>query len=251
MKAILLTITMAALLAGCDTSSETVKTGNSTGDRRQAVMPDPSACPPPEHAYNEMEFGKRDDPLTLPAEVATYAATDGINLAVKTLGGGQLCQDASWTYTLTNAELLGNGRFLAMEWSAYETFGTFLFDRSGSGLEVETGKKPVFSPTGDRMAALQISNSGFGVLENLAIWQVEPTGLHEVFRMPEDHQVAWSYRDFDDFVIDRWEGEACLMITAVASKDAEVANWDWQRARRTPFHARESAGWQITQGSCR
>lgn len=242
-----------APLAACS-DAPSLDAGESDADSETLVealaRPDPGSCPPPQHAYNEDEFGPRTDPLIIAAEFANIAATDQTNIAVTTLGGGQVCQDASWLFNLGDGQMLQGERFLALPWGAFEAFGTFLFDRSGGGQVVEVGELPVFSPSSARMAALQITQSGFGGLESLAVWQVERTGLREIFRLPDEHNLAWTFQDYDDFRIDRWAGEDCLNIGAVAYKDAEASGFDWDKAQRTPFHAREADGWKITPGGC-
>jgi hypothetical protein len=213
--------------------------------------PDPAACPPPEHAYDPDEMGERTDPLVVPASIAAIAATDNTNLAVTTLGGGQICQDVSWLYNLgKDAATFAAGRFIAVEWGAFEAFGTMMFDRAGKGAQVETGNAPAFSPSGKRVAALQFTNSGFGGLENFMIWQVEAQGLKQVFALPEQTYLSWIEQGFDDFQIDRWQSETCLAIMAFANADLELAEWDRAKATPTLFYAAEADGWDIRPGSC-
>jgi hypothetical protein len=181
--------------------------------------------------------------------MAAIAATDGSNLAVATLGGGQVCQDVSWMYNLgETAQTYGGGRFVAIGYDGYEAFGTMVFDRAGKGAMVDTGNPPTFSPSGRLMAGLELTISGFGGLEGFVIWQVGPEGLTELHRMAEADTPL--NEAMLEFVATGWKGEDCLDIAAFASADLEAAEWEKAKARRTPFHAARGDGWRITAGSC-
>lgn len=245
-----------ALIAGCDTAPDTAAdvsrdAGRDAPPLAASAQPDPSTCPPPAHAYHEDEFGPRTDPLVVPASIRTLAATDNTNLAITTFSGGQICKDVSWLFNFgTAAKTYLDGRFVAMEWGAFEAFGTMVFDRSNKGVQVETGNLPVFSPSNGRMAALQFTQSGFGGLENIAIWQIENDGLKEIYRLPEQTYLSWIEQSYHDFQIDRWQGETCLMIFAFADDDLRAVDWDRSKAKRTPFHAAEASAWEIKRAGC-
>jgi hypothetical protein len=239
------------LVPGCDKVPEAAPDQTFAPVAAPAVKADPSACPPPEHAYDETEMGPRTEPLVVPQDIAAIAATDNTNLAVTTLAGGQICKDVSWLYNFgASARTYLDGRFVMLEWGAFEAFGTMLFDRSGSGEQVETGNPPAFSPSNARVAALQFTQSGFGGLENLIIWQVEPAGLKQLFALPEHTYLSWVEQGYDDFQIDRWQGENCLLIFGFSEDDLRAADWDRGKSKRTPFHAAETDQWDIKRGGC-
>ncbi|MFC3102100.1 hypothetical protein [Altererythrobacter lauratis] len=233
------------ILAACGDVSPP-DAGESDADSETLVAalarPDPGSCPPPQYAYNEDEFGPRTDPLVIAPALSAIAATDQTNLAVTTLGGGQVCQDASWLLNLGDGQMLQGNRFLALPWGAFEAFGTFLFDRSGGGQVVETGEMPAFSPSAQRLAAIQITQSGFGGLENFVVWRVDQVGLAELHRLPDGLGANWPWHDYDDFRIEGWEGETCVNISAARFVDPA--------APRDAFFATENAGWNIAKGSC-
>ncbi|MGY6635730.1 MAG: hypothetical protein ACXIUO_01200 [Erythrobacter sp.] len=241
-----------ALLGACSgASGETDEADAASVVASAPAAPDPSTCPPPEYAYDAEEFGPRTDPLVVPASIATIAATDNTNLAVTTLTGGQMCKDFSWAYNFSNeARSFLDGRLVALGWGAYEAFGTMLFDRAGKGTQVEVGEWPALSPSQMRIAALQLSQSGYGGLEGFAIWQITPSGLSEIHRLPDDHGTWEQFPTYQDFHIDRWQGEGCLLIYAFADDDLAAVDFDRARAKRSPFHASERAGWQIVPGAC-
>lgn len=243
----------ALLLAACSkTPEEEGDAGDTPATTPAAAAPDPGACPPPEHEYDPEEFGPRPDPLVVPSSIASIAATDNTNLAVTTLKGGQMCKDFSWAYNFSDeARTLLDGRLVALGWGAYEAFGTILFDRAGKGAQVEVGEWPALSPSEMRLAALQLTQSGYGGLEGFAIWQITPSGLTEIHRLPDDHGTWEQFPTYQDFHLDRWQGEACLALYAFNYDDLEAVDFDRARAKRTPFHAAERGGWQIVPGACR
>lgn len=214
-----------------------------------AAKPDPGKCPPPETAYDPTEFGPREAPLVVPASIAAIAATDGNNLAVTRLDGGQVCHDVSWLYHLSKtAQTYGGGRFVAIGYDGYEAFGTLLFDRAGGGPVLDTGNPPTFSPSGALMAGLELTESGFGGLESFVIWQVRPGEVTEIHRMTEDGSLLNG--ELIEYEAAGWRSEDCLDIAAYASDDMAAVDWDKTKARRTPFHAARSDGWRIAAGSC-
>jgi hypothetical protein len=242
----------AALIAACSQSPETDGDAGAAPATTAAAAPDPAACPPPEYEYDAAEFGPRTDPLVVPGSIAAIAATDNINLAVTTLAGAQLCKDFSWAYNFSEeARTFLDERFVALGWGAYEAFGTVLFDRAGKGAQLEVGEWPALSPSQMRLAALQLTQSGYGGLEGFAIWQITPSGLTEIHRLPDDHRMWEQFPTFQDFHLDRWQGEACLAIYAFDYDDLAAVDFDRDRAKRTPFHAAERGGWQIAPGACR
>jgi hypothetical protein len=238
-----------ALLAGCNPEPATDTAAPEATPAVAAVTPDPAECPPPKTAYDPEEFGAREAPLAVPSSIAAIAATDGTNLAVTTLGGGQVCQDVSWMYNLgKDTQTHGDGRFVAIGYDAYEAFGTMVFDRAGKGAMVDTGNPPAFSPSGRLLAGLELTMSGYGGLESFVIWNVQPDGLTELHRMAEaDTPLSEAMLEF---VATGWKGEDCLDIAAFASDDLEAAEWERAKARRTPFHAARGNGWRITRGTC-
>lgn len=241
-----------SLVPGCEDVPQAVAANDVSAPVAAAsAKPDPAGCPPPEYEYDEDEFGPRGDPLAVPGSIANVAATDNINLAVTTLDGGQICKDMSWAYNLSEtAQAHLDGRFIAIGWGAYEAFGTLMFDRAGKGAVVETGNMPSFSPSGKRVAALQFTQSGFGGLENMMIWEVVSDGLKDLFSLPEGTYLNWIEQGYNDLEVESWQGESCLQIVAFADADLEVVEWDRAKAKRTPFHAAEANKWEIKRGRC-
>lgn len=249
-KHVIAALSAIVVLAGCKAAPATTQE-SAAAPAKTAAAPDPAACPQPQYEYNEDEMGPRGDPLAVPASIVDVAATDNINLAVTTLDGGQICKDMSWAYDLgKSAQTYLDRRFIAIGWSAFEAFGTLMFDRAGTGAVMETGNMPSFSPSNRRVAALQFTQSGMGGLENLVIWDITGDGLKQVHSQPEGGYLDWLQQDYTDFEIASWQGETCLQISAFRDDDLRAVDWDRAKARRTAFHAAAATSWQIMQGGC-
>ncbi len=241
----------AVLIAGCrETPAREDAPAPAETPVAAAARPDPGKCPPPPTPYDAEEFGARPEPLAVPESIGAIAVTDGDNLAVSTLAGGQVCHDVSWILGFPGeASTHGDGRFVAIGYGGYEAFGTLVFDRAGEGMVVDTGNPPVFSPSGRLMAGLQLSESSYGGLEGFAIWRVEPRGLTEVLGAPEQETVFGGAQGFTAFEIDGWRGEDCIDLHGSALEDrtdAETAD----KAPRMPFFAARNRGWRIARGTC-
>lgn len=242
-------LAMLGLLAGCDRATATEQ--DTARSAAASVRPNPGQCPPPETQFDPEEFGAREEPLMVPANIAQIAATDNTNLAITTLAGGQLCKDVSWMNSFAKAaQTFADGRFVAIGYDAYEAFGTLVFDRAGAGPVLDTGNPPVFSPSGRLMAGLELTESGYGGLESFAIWRVDPAGLTEVHRLPADHDLFARFDGVRDFQVTGWKGDDCLNIHGFAQDDLSAVEWDMAKAKRTPFFAARKGNWEIMRGSC-
>ena len=178
----------------------------------QAVRPDLSRCEKFKPESGE-DLRQRDKPLVFPPEMAALVATDRDHIAVATLGGTTLCIDARWQDSIDEPVLSKDGRFLAWGWNGYESYGYELIDRSGAGQEVDTGDKPVPSPSGQRLASVEWSESAFGSLNGVLVLQVLPQGLKELVRI-EDLP-----GEMADWRLDAWHGEDCFAVSAVRWAD--------------------------------
>lgn len=185
-----------------------------------AAMAAPSPAPKPAHSpapnlaacprgtSQASAERERTAPLPVPRALAGIVRARVDSLAVATLGGRTLCIDAGWWETIEGMALAPDGRFLSFGWYGNESSGFQLVDRAGKGQVVETGARPVPSPSGHLLAALEYSESGFGSLNGFAMWRIEPDSLREVARIefPEG-LTGWRF--------DGWQGETCVRVSAV------------------------------------
>lgn len=198
-----------------------------------AAAPDLSACPPPKSLDSSER--QRIRPLAVPRTVSAIVKSDMDHYAVATLAGGTFCVDTSMIEdTQEDHALSTDKRFLTFTWQGYETGGYLLIDRSGKGQMVETGAEPSFSPSGQRLAAIEWSESGFGALNALGVWQLEPEGV-KTLAMIEDvpSMTAWK--------IDRWAGEDCVEVSGVADDQMPSDPREIDFAPRTRFVAAQLA----------
>ena len=234
----------ALFLAACGPSNETEEqeTDQAPQAERTVAEPDLSQCPDREPA--DPELRQRTEPIAVPSSLRPLMRSDMNNFAVGTSEGATVCIDASWMEQIDNAQLSDDKRFLEFDWSGYEAFGHVIVDRSGSGQVVDTGVPPVRSPSGERLAAADFSESGYGALDALGVWDVEPNRLTQVATIEERPQGV-------DWRIDRWVGEDCLELSAIAFEDAPQ---DWRERDEAPrqryFASSRAGGWDLRPGRC-
>jgi hypothetical protein len=235
-------VALAAGLTSCGSSNEpdpreVAERIAQAPEASELAVPDLAACPRRE--LLEQGLRQRTAPIAVPAPLLEVARSDMDNLAVITLGGSTVCVDASWMEAIENARLSPDRRFLEFDWSGYEAFGHVLVDRTGSGSVIDTGVTPVRSPSGERLAALDYSASGYGALNALAVWEIGAGRLTEIARietLPDG--LGWR--------IDRWVGERCLEISSIGWEDAPQDQAGYETAPRQRYVALLSAGtWQV------
>jgi hypothetical protein len=241
-------VAIAAALTACGSSNEpdrevAERSVQAPEASELSAAPDLAACP--QRELIEEGLRVRTAPIPVPAPLLEVARSDMDNLAVSTLNGSTVCVDASWMEAIENSELSPDGRFLEFDWSGYEAFGHVLVDRAGAGGVIDTGVAPVHSPSGQRLAALDYSASGYGALNAFAVWEIGADRLTEIARietLPDG--LGWR--------IDRWVGERCLEISSIAWEDAPQDQAGYERAPRQRYVALLSGGtWHVRSGrSC-
>lgn len=204
------------------------------------ASPDLAVCParaPPEPGTR-----LRTEAIPVPAALREIMRSDMESLAFSTLGGGTVCVDASWMETLDNARLSPDGRFAAFDWFGYEAFGHVIVDRDGKGTVIDPGVRPLPSPSGELLAAIDITESGYGPLNAFTVWQVDPAPISQLAQVEEVPAAT-------DWKIERWVGENCVELSAVpweAYSDPD-APADPPRER---FLAGARGAWAVQPGRC-
>lgn len=203
--------------------------------------PDPASCKLAEPLADAERI--RSAPLPVPPALAAIVSANVDVYAVRTLDGGTYCVDTRWMEKADAMELSGDGRFLSFGWTGYESYGHLLVDRSGAGQEIDTGQPPKLSPSGELLAALEWSESGYGALQGLAVWRIDPVGV-TLLGKEDDLPFLFQWQ------IDRWAGNRCLEVSAVANEDVPTDGWVTDPAVRRHFtyRARES-GWTMAPAS--
>jgi len=219
----------ASAVAGYAIASEPAASGTAPG-------PVLTSCAPIEgDTFSEIQ---RTEPLPIPAELSGIAASDMDHIAVSTLAGSTLCVETKWIDSIMGMELSPDSRFFSFAWDGFEEYGYKLVDRSGAGLVVDTGIKPTPSPSGELIAALEYSESGFGSLNALGIWRVTdvPLGEAAIVQMPDG---------MTDWRMEAWQGDACIAISATTFDNLGPDGSLPEESMRDRYVAREEAGWQI------
>ena len=243
-------VVSAILLASCGPRTESSgenapaakaeSTAASAADGSEPAVLDLAACPAREAI--EKELRPRRGALPVPAALREVMRAGVDNIAVATLDGSTLCIDASWMNSINNAALSADGRFAAFDWHGYEAFGHLIVDRTGKGATLETGVEPVASPSGRLLAAADLSESGYGALNAFAVWWVEPAGWR---RLGQQDVVPPAV----DWRIERWSGEDCIELSAIALADLTYPT-QVDNPARIPYRARRGGDWQLEPGSC-
>jgi hypothetical protein len=154
-----------------------------------------------------------------------------------TFAGYTICIETSWIESTKDMELSEDGRFVSFEWFGYEAYGFKLVDRSGAGAVMETDLKPVSAPSGMLIAAYEHTESGFGSLNALGIWQVSANPVREVaiVQLPEG---------LTDWRFDRWNGENCIEISATSFEQLDEDGSRPGYTARNRFVSRSIKGWE-------
>lgn len=190
----------------------------------------------------DLEF-ERVRPVALPKNWRAFASATHDRLAIRTIYGLTECIDLAWIGELSNFETFRNDRFAGFNWVGYEAYGYTLIDRAGTGTVIETGERPVFSPEGYMLAAIEASEAAYGGLNGFAVWSIYEGGLSPMYLTKNLPLTLTDWR------IDRWEGEDCLHISAIPySRIGD--NWDnLQSVRRDRYVAGSASGWEIRPGN--
>ena len=118
-------------------------------------------------------------------------------------------------------------RYLGFEVSGHEAEGYTLVDRHGRGASavIHTGQRPIFSPNGRWFAAAEMTESGFGNLNGVALWEILPNRtLRRLFTDALPRAFDWR--------MDGWVRSNCVAMSAVEIGWQPPEGQDWQAALR-------------------
>lgn len=216
-----------ALVAGCGSAH---------------AAPNLAHCPAVK-PVDDPEMLQRRRAIPVPPALAGLMVSDISRFAVSTPAGATICVDASWWERIENAKVSPDRRFVAFDWSGYESFGHLVIDRTGNGLTLDTGNAPLAPPTGQRFAAIDLSESGYGALNAFAVWQIEPVGVRQLAKIDTDMPAG-------DWSLDRWQGDTCVNLSVVPLDRQPDDATALAKARRDPWFAAEARGWRPRPGRC-
>lgn len=213
-----------------------------------AGPPDLSTCDVvPRERWAELNSG---EDIAVPAQFADIVTADPSLAAVSTLSGSILCVDNSYVGAMNDMEWLAGERFLGWQWFGYEAFGYFVADRQDAGSIMDVGARPHFSPSGAKMASLQISDAGWGGMEGFAVWQVTPAGIDPLSMQVSvgDTQHPQVFLDnFGQWSFAGWHGEDCIDLSV---DPYETSPPDPRGTAPRKFFAQQDNDWEIAEGEC-
>lgn len=146
-------------------------------------------------------------PVPIPASLADVVTAGQTRLGVESLGGKPVCIDLDGIAHTSAVAMTADQRFASFSWFGYEEDGYKVVDRIGPGKVIETGSRPMFSPSRKRFAAAQVRSAGPGGMVTIRVWEVSKHGTQRIVNVTNDAQ-----RD-SDWRVDRWGGEDCVALS--------------------------------------
>lgn len=186
----------------------------------------------------------RSKALIIPPEFRMIARANVNHIAVATLTGATVCVSTGSMEVAEQFRLTRDGRFFHFLWGGNEAGGYIMVDRSGRGQSADIGAIPTFSPSRNRFASIEISESSFGSLNAFLVMAVDATGMRQIAKL-EDIPILADWR------IHSWQGETCINLSGVRQADVPE-NWDdLPKARRTRYIARAGLRgmWSLTRST--
>lgn len=208
------------------------------------IGPELASCPPLKPL--DEPASDRTRPLPVPASFAMLVASSRDRLAVSTIYGGTTCVDTRAIGRLSGLAVSDDRRFVSFDWTGYETGGHLIVDRTGRGQTLETGARPVFSPSRRAFAAVQQSEAAFGTLEGFGVWRVGVVGLREAALQQDIPSLA-------DWRIDGWVGEDCINLSGIPHDRLPAGRGGLAKVRRDRYIASQiGEGWVVmpSPGGC-
>lgn len=165
---------------------------------------------------------------SIPASLARIVRAETADrLVVTGLDGGEIAIDIEW-YEPAEFKLFPGGRYLGFTYGGYEAFGYVLVDRAmpGKTAVFDTGHEPVFSPDGRFAAAAEASESGFGNLNGVALWEILPGSTVRRF-FTDALPFGWEWQ------VGKWAGLDCVTISAISEDWAPQSHEEYESTRDT------------------
>ncbi|KLE33423.1 hypothetical protein [Aurantiacibacter gangjinensis] len=209
-----------------------------TGTAHAQDRPDPAIC---ERLQAERGLPMAEPvSLEIPASFSDRAVQTGRWLATLNANGGTDCTFLGWVITAEPLEALSD-RFIGFAWTGYVTYGYTLIDTGAGRMTIDTGSRPVFSPRGDRLAFVEVSDVRIA-FKGFAVYQIGDgsfTPLHVDTFLP--YHADWR--------VDEWANEDCILLSAVPRSRI---NNDYSRlpdAERDRYVAGRQNGWRLSPGT--
>ena len=248
MRVLLLSGIVFALAACAQSEGDRSEAKDTSSEGAALRPPDIADCVGRIEHHPDDVFAEEAPPI--PNAFVSYVAADQGVIAISTTNGSSTCSSLAWVSDIRDMEWLDGERLIGWEWSGYEAFGYHVADRAGSGSVIETGEKPAFSPNRNRLAAVEVSESGWGGLGGFAVWEVTSESLKLLASQTMDNNFEFTppFRDaFAEWAMAGWSGEDCVAITATPYA---MHPTNPMGDRPITYSARAADDWVLTEGSC-
>jgi len=204
-RPVLLAAAAMAVLTGCDRADSVAAAAEATAAPSVAAAT-PQACP---------EFPRNPDasemtrPVEVPAQFASYVQASDTTLTVQRNSGPPACIDIGGV-DIESLDSFADGRLLGASILGHEYNSYLVVDRKGSAAPVETGRAPLFSPSGRHFASVDISEAGFGAFEALGVWKVTDSSIRNLVTLEDILERGY------DWQLVRWASDECLVFSTAA-----------------------------------
>lgn len=170
----------------------------------------------------EQNFGRQKPVPVVPAPLRQTVSATNEWVTVR-MGDGSPFRVGIGALAVDQLEGFQNGRFIGFGISGNEEYGYILVDRMGRGhlIESHIGSRPSFAEDGRHFAAAEISESGFGNLNGVALWEVRPAAVRRLFYTD-------SVRSGFQWRAEAFRGPNCVPITAVEEGWEPTAPDRWE-----------------------
>ncbi len=172
-------------------------------------------CPPRQRDKDEPFL---DKPPAIPKTFSKWVKASKTDLSISTLGGTTLCVKLGWIFDPDKFWISIDQRFIGFDITGFEYHGHVVIDRSGAGQEIATGERPIFSPDKSKFAFAQLSDSGWGNFEGIAIWSVDSTKSTKLISIENDEN-SQPLPFGIDWKVDRWSGDDVVELSMIHSDD--------------------------------
>lgn len=160
------------------------------------------------------QFPQSDDDGTptrpdVPLELTAFVEASTTTITIERESGSPACIDVAYGEVDVWHQFVG-GRLIGVGITGHEFNSYLVVDRNSAAEPVETGVKPVFSPSGRRFASVDVSESGFGAFEALGVWEVTDTSIRNL--VTREDLLDRGY----DWQLVHWAADDCLVFSTAA-----------------------------------
>ena len=192
------------VLAACNSSES-----ESAADQPTTSAPSAAASQTCAEFPKNPDAGEGTRPVMILSQFASYVKASDTTLTVQRKSGAPACIDIGGV-DITSFDTFLDGRMLGVEIIGNEYNSYLLVDRDGTAPPVETGMKPVFSPSGRRFASVDISEAGFGAFEALGVWEVGDGSIRNLVKLEDILDRGY------DWKVVRWASDDCVVFSTAA-----------------------------------